>query len=265
MRMRVTWLGKDVGYAAGMGAMRRAIEALQDAPAAAPAAAPDASPQGELLLLEHRATITVTRTGGLAFVRTPPAELAAAGIELVETDRGGDVTFHGPGQLVGYPVVRLLPGPTGRPDLLAYLRALESGLVAACEAWGIRGAHRREGYTGVWIASDPGAPAERWPHDDRAAKLIAIGVGVKEGITRHGFAWNVRTELARFTRHIVPCGLVGRPVTSLQQLATSGALPPEGVPEGLAAEARFRAHVAQHVAAALGFAGAGEESPAMRH
>lgn len=230
--LQVRWLGTDVEYGRGMQIMR---EAMQAQPA----------PVGELLLLEHAATITTTRSGGRAHLLVAPEELQAAGIALVETDRGGDVTFHGPGQLVGYPVLPLCQGDDGRVDLLGYVRALELGLIEACQRLGIQGAHRKAGMTGVWIASDPGMPAERWPEDEAAAKLIAIGVGVKQGVTRHGFALNMRTDLDLFLARIVPCGLQGRPVTSLERLAATGHL------ATMPSDAAVRACVTSSVAAAL--------------
>lgn len=237
--IRVTWLGKEVEYDAGMAVMRRAMDEVAEAGA-------------ELLLLEHAATITVTRQGGLQHLKVAPEDLLDEGIALVETDRGGDVTFHGPGQLVGYPVVRLREGDDGRADLVSYLRALERGLIDACARLGVEGCHRKEGMTGVWVASDPRMPAATWPDDDHAAKLVAIGVGVRRGVTRHGFALNVTTDLERFTRRIVPCGLHGRPVTSLERLLGPGALPDEET---------LRRVVAESVARALGVAAVFEPIP----
>lgn len=227
----ITHLGKGLPYAEGMRVMREHMAALER----------DVDAPGQLLLLEHASVITVTRSGGTTHLRVPPEDLADAGIELFETDRGGDVTFHGPGQLVGYPVVRLARGEDGRADLLGYLRALEHGLVAACRALGVEGAHRREGMTGVWVTRDPSAPVEAWADDPGAEKLVAIGVGVKNGVTRHGFALNVDIALERFTSRIVPCGLVGRGVTSLERELPS--LPDEEV---------LLSVVTREVAAALG-------------
>lgn len=244
------WLGQGVPYPDGMNAMRACMAKLQATIADADAEAE--MPVGQLLFLEHQATVTVTRQGGLAHLRVSPAELQHAGIALVETDRGGDVTFHGPGQLVGYPVVALHQEASGRANLTGYLRALEAGLLSACESWGIRGAHRKEGMTGIWIAHDPDSDARHFENDERAAKLIAIGVGVRQGITRHGFALNVTTDLERFTDRIVPCGLQGRPVTSLQRLAENGRFTPPLGFRWATADADLHAHFAQHIAAALG-------------
>src|SRR5437899_2336466 len=122
------------------------------------------------------------------------AELAARGITCLDVDRGGDVTYHGPGQLVGYPIVDLGP----RPDVGWYLRHLEDCLIETLADFGIA-AGRLSGYTGVWIG-------------DR--KIAAIGVKVSQGVTTHGFALNVTTDLSLFT-HILPCGIPDKGVTSM--------------------------------------------------
>jgi lipoyl(octanoyl) transferase len=198
--LRVRHLGLGVPYGAAMEDMHRAIRSVD---------AVDESEGGPtLLFLEHEDVITITRSGGMKHVKTSAERLWDDGITLVHTDRGGDVTFHGKGQLVGYLVMRLEKGPNG-VDLVDFVRRLESGLIDAISALGVEGAHPQEGYTGVWVG----------PDDAQAEKLGAIGVGVKRGVTRHGFALNIRTDLERFTRHIVPCGLEGRHVTSLARLA----------------------------------------------
>lgn len=154
-----------------------------------------------LLLLEHPAVYTMGK-------RTDPSNLlwdahqrAAHGIELVEVDRGGDVTYHGPGQLVGYPIVRL----ASIRSVVDYVRALEQVLIDALATFGVE-AGRSEGYTGVWV-------------DD--AKIAAIGVRVASGaITSHGFALNVTTELSDFAG-IIPCGIADRDVCSLASLGVA--------------------------------------------
>ena len=167
-----------------------------------------------LLLLEHASVITTTRSGGTAFVTTSREQLEREGIALVETDRGGDVTFHGPGQLVGYPVLRLSP-PGARGDLVGYVRTLETAMVCACVALGVVDARRVPEQTGVWCTAPTAAAGEA------ECKLVALGVGVGRGVTRHGFALNVSISLEKLTRHIVPCGLVGRGVTSLQRVLSA--------------------------------------------
>lgn len=209
--MRVIDLGRGVPYAEGMRVMRDAIARVDDDGPA-------------LVILEHAPVITTTRSGGTAFVTSSKEALEAGGIELVETDRGGDVTFHGPGQLVGYPVVRLAP-PGERADLIGYLRALEDALIRAATRLGVLDAHRVEGQTGVWcdapVVDEETLGCNFAQVSRQECKLTAIGVGVGGGVTRHGFALNVTTDLERYTRHIVPCGLVGRGVTSLERVVTS--------------------------------------------
>lgn len=222
----VELLGQGVPYEDGIVAMRARAADL-DARAGADA--------GTLLLLEHAPTITVTRSGGLAHLKALPEDLARDGFDLQEADRGGDVTFHGPGQLVGYPVVRLRDDDDGRADLMGYLRALESALVSACERLGVRGCHVKPGMTGVWVGD--GAD------DEGARKLVAIGVGVRRGVTRHGFALNVDIDLDAYTSRITPCGLTGRGVTSLLQ---------ELGPERLPSASTIRTVVAEEVRSALG-------------
>jgi lipoyl(octanoyl) transferase len=151
-----------------------------------------------LLLLEHPPVITLGRSADPANVLAAPAELARRGIAVREAGRGGDVTLHAPGQLVGYPIVDLRA--RGR-DVHRYLRDLEEVLIRALEGWGIR-SHRIAGATGVWAGS---------------GKVAAIGVGVKRWVTHHGFALNVATDLSLFDM-IVPCGLVGKEVTSVTRL-----------------------------------------------
>jgi lipoyl(octanoyl) transferase len=151
-----------------------------------------------LLLLEHPPVITLGRAAKAAHVLASPAARAACGIELRETGRGGDVTLHAPGQLVGYPIVDLTP--RGR-DVHRYLRDLEEVLIRAAAGWGIE-AGRIPKLTGVWVGDD---------------KLAAIGVAVKRWIAHHGFALNVSNDLALFDL-IVPCGLSGKGVTSVSRL-----------------------------------------------
>ena len=147
-----------------------------------------------LLLLEHPHTYTIGRRGTRDHVFLTDAELAAKGITCLEVDRGGDVTYHGPGQLVGYPIFNLGP----QPDVGAYLRNLEGCLIDALLDFGIASG-RLEGFTGVWIDNE---------------KIAAIGVKVASGVTTHGFALNVNTDLSYFG-HILPCGIVGKGVTSM--------------------------------------------------
>jgi lipoyl(octanoyl) transferase len=153
-----------------------------------------------LLLLEHPPVVTIGRGGGEDHVLLGADELARRGIELHEAGRGGDVTYHGPGQLVGYPVLAL---ESGRRDAHRYLRDLEEALIRTAAEYGVR-AGRVQGLTGVWVGD---------------AKVGAIGVRLSTGwITSHGFALNVTTDPAEFDA-IVPCGIRDRSVTSLERAA----------------------------------------------
>ena len=152
-----------------------------------------------LLLLEHPHTYTLGRQGQIANLLLSQRQLKRRGIGWYHVDRGGDITYHGPGQLVGYPILKL-PGPG--LDRVKYMRDLESALLAAVCDLGVD-AYLQSGYSGVWVGND---------------KVCAIGARVDaRGVTSHGFALNVNTDLAYF-HHIVPCGLHDRGVTSLDVL-----------------------------------------------
>lgn len=206
-----------------------------------------------LLLLEHEPVITLGRNASRANVIASDEFLAARGVELVEVNRGGDVTYHGPGQLVGYPIVDLRgdwPGKRG-PYLgpVDFVRMLEGVLIRTCADFGVM-ARRIPGCTGVWTlggSPQPGEPAgdpiggqmgadpahdatmlrHGWgtPHGrPLEKKLAAIGVHVSQGITSHGFALNVTTDLRDF-EWIIPCGITDRGVTSLELEAADSAEP----------------------------------------
>ncbi len=154
----------------------------------------------QLLLLQHPPVITLgvrARSSRANVVATPEA-LAAAGVEVFETGRGGDVTYHGPGQLVGYPIISLKPD---RCDVHRYVRDIEEVMIRTAAAFGVEAA-RVAGLTGVWVGNE---------------KLGAIGVRIAKWTTSHGFAFNVATDLKHF-RLIVPCGIAGKGVTSLEKL-----------------------------------------------
>lgn len=154
----------------------------------------------QLLLLEHPPVITlgVKVRNDRTHVLATPDRLAELGVELHETGRGGDVTYHGPGQVVGYPILDLRPD---RCDVHSYVRDLEEVMIRAARTFGVE-AGRVQGLTGIWVGAD---------------KLAAIGVRISRWITSHGFAFNVNTDLTHFNL-IVPCGITDRGVTSLQKL-----------------------------------------------
>jgi lipoate-protein ligase B len=204
--LRPTWLGR-VDY----------LEAwrLQSAVATRVRAGYDE----RLLLLEHDPVYTIGRRGTIDHLLAAPDELRRVGASAYRVDRGGDITYHGPGQLVGYPVVRL----GDAPDLTGYVRAIEGALVDALASYGVAG-HTQRGKTGVWVAL---------PESGALAKIAAIGVRVSRGVSTHGFALNVHTDLAAFER-MIPCGFAHE-VASLERL-------------GLVADTR---EVADRVASAL--------------
>jgi len=166
-----------------------------------------------LLLMEHPPVLTLGRNSGRGNVLASDEELARRGVELHDTNRGGDVTYHGPGQLVGYPIFDLrgdLPGKKG-PHLgpVDFVRLIEEVLIRACGEFGVM-AQRVAKRTGVWTVVHPDAGGSVLEK-----KIAAIGVHVSQGVTSHGFALNVTTDLRDF-QWIVPCGIADREVTSLE-------------------------------------------------
>jgi lipoyl(octanoyl) transferase len=153
-----------------------------------------------LLLLEHPHVLTlgVRGDGGRSHILATPDALGSRGIKVYESGRGGDITYHGPGQIVGYPIMDLRPD---RCDVHRYVRDIEEVLIRTASDYGVE-AVRVEGLTGVWVAHE---------------KLAAIGVRISRWVTSHGFAFNVTTDLAYFNL-IVPCGIADRGVTSLAKL-----------------------------------------------
>jgi lipoyl(octanoyl) transferase len=151
-----------------------------------------------LLLLEHLHVYTLGRNAKKENLLISAAQLVARGAQVFEIDRGGDVTYHGPGQLVGYPILDLAQH---RRDIAWYMRCLEEVLIAVAGEYGIE-AGRLAGAPGVWVGND---------------KLVALGVHISRWVTSHGFAFNVNTDL-RYFDGIVPCGLRDKGVTSLQKL-----------------------------------------------
>ena len=166
-----------------------------------------------LLLLQHPHVITTGVKRGVAHsnILATPEALAAKGVEVFETGRGGDVTYHGPGQIVGYPILDLRPD---RCDVHRYVRDLEDVMIRVCGEYGV-GATRVPGLTGAWVTTSRGPE-----------KVGAIGVRISRWITSHGFAFNATTDL-EFFRLIVPCGIGDRGVTSLNGLTPRPVTIPE--------------------------------------
>jgi lipoyl(octanoyl) transferase len=200
----VDWLG-TVAYDAAVELQRELVEARRAGRI-----------RDRLLLLEHPHVITLGASAREEHVLMDVAERALLGIEVHESGRGGDVTYHGPGQLVGYPILDLKPD---RKDLHRYVRDIEQALIGALAALGVA-AGRSTGRTGVWVGND---------------KIAAIGVRVSSGwITSHGFALNVDTDL-RFFESIVPCGIRDGGVTSIARHAP-GEIPMDAVRAAVATQ-----------------------------
>jgi lipoyl(octanoyl) transferase len=206
-----------VDYATGLRLQQRLVDLRKD------------SRIGDiLLLLEHTPVITLGRNAKAANVIASPGLLAQRGVEVCECDRGGDVTFHGPGQIVGYPIFDLRGFPSSDENrktlgAVEYVRRLEEVLIRTCADFGIP-TKRIAGLTGVWTE-----PQTMWGqpppavHIERSssataheAKIAALGVHISRGVTSHGFALNINTDLSFFNL-IVPCGITSKPVTSMEQ------------------------------------------------
>jgi lipoic acid synthetase len=195
--LRVRWLGR-VPYHEALAVQRALFEQGREQ---------------HLLLLEHPAVYTLGVRASTDNVLTDPADVGA---ELVRTDRGGDVTYHGPGQLVGYPVLSLPPkrgSGNGLADTVAYVHTVEDVLIDALADVGLPGAGRLRGFPGVWID----------PEGEHPRKIAAVGVRLSRGRTMHGFALNVTTDLSMFG-HIIPCGIVGKAATSLEAEGVAAAM-----------------------------------------
>ncbi len=180
-------------------------EALEVQRAAARARIAGEIPEDLLLLVEHPPVVTLGRSSKDGHLLASPELLAARGVELFEVERGGDVTFHGPGQLVGYPIIDL---KRHKRDLHWYLRQVEEALIVALAEYGVAGG-RSPGQTGVWVG-------RREPDGVHTRKIASIGVHARDWVTWHGFALNVSTDLAFFDL-IVPCGIAGVTITSVER------------------------------------------------
>lgn len=189
-----------------------------------------------LLLLEHPPVITLGRNARRANVLISGEEASRRGVEIFECDRGGDVTYHGPGQLVGYPIFDLR-GFTPHMGAVEFIRKLEEVLIRTCADFGIA-TDRVPGMTGVWTLQNEAG-------GDFEAKIAAIGVHISRGVTSHGFALNISTDLEHF-KLIVPCGIGDKPVTSMER-ALAGTYP------GLSVTPLTLDEVSQSVARNFGF------------
>lgn len=180
------WLGQ-ISYSDGLQLQNHAVDKLRSDEGAE-----------QLFLLEHPHVFTLGRAANRANILLSPDQLEERGIEVHETGRGGDVTYHGPGQIVGYPIINLKPD---RCDVHRYVRDIEEVLIRSIADFGIEG-KRIKGLTGVWVGNE---------------KVAAIGVRIARWITSHGFALNVNTDLSYF-RMIIPCGITDKGVTSMSNL-----------------------------------------------
>lgn len=196
-KLEAQFIGKDIAYDLGLNLMNTCHKNISNN-----------HDCHQLLLLEHKAVITITRSHDLQSILSSKDDITHNDIDFHYADRGGDVTFHGPGQLVGYPIVKLNKDPY--TDLNGYIRQLERSLLNAMHDLGINEAQTINGYTGIWVALKNKTIGLK--------KLIAIGVGVKDSVTKHGFALNINIDASPYMKHIIPCGLKNRGVISLQEL-----------------------------------------------
>jgi len=207
---RVIQLGR-LGYADAWELQQRLVAARKAG------TAPDL-----LLLCEHPHVLTLGRNGRIEHLRVPGSALDQMGVEFHRANRGGDLTYHGPGQIVGYPILRL---DEIRRDVVWYVRQLEEVMIRATAAFGVS-AFRVPGRTGVWARPAGSAAASPAPADE---KLGAIGVHISRWVTSHGFAYNVCTDLSYFDL-IVPCGIADCRATSLEKLLGRPVAPAEVLP-----------------------------------
>lgn len=214
--INVVQLGR-IDYALGLRGQQELVEARKNGKI-----------DNTLLLLEHTPVITLGRNASRDNVLASDELLKRQGVELFECDRGGDVTYHGPGQLVGYPIfdLRSFTDPEGKQKTIwpvEFVRRIEEALIRTCADFGIA-THRVEGLTGVWT-NPPRSHGETEKNEGKdEAKIAAIGVHISRGVTSHGFALNVTTLLDHFNL-IVPCGIAGKPVTSMEKELGPSATP----------------------------------------
>ena len=227
MILNLVHLGR-IDYASGLALQKRIVDARH------------AGHIGNtLLLLEHPPVLTLGRNSDRGNILASDEFLAYRGVEIHEINRGGDVTYHGPGQLVGYPIIDLrsftLSGSERRLGAVDYVRLLEEVLIRACADFSVR-AQRIAGRTGVWTLPGGSIPEK---------KVAAIGVHIARGITSHGFALNVTTDLRDFDL-IVPCGISDRTVTSLELEADPNAQPQPTMENTIHSVARHFGRIFEH-------------------
>jgi lipoyl(octanoyl) transferase len=186
-----------------------------------------------VLLCDHPHVLTLGRSGKIEHLRASEELLRGMGVEFHTTDRGGDITYHGPGQIVGYPILQLAEI---RRDVVWYVRQLEEAMIQASAALGIA-AFRVPGRTGIWVQPRPSDAGEQQSAPLAEEKLGAIGVHISRWVTSHGFAYNVSSDL-RYFDLIVPCGIAGRRATSAEKLLGRPVLPSEVAPHLTAALGR---------------------------
>ena len=195
--LRTRWLG-TVDYGPALDLQRSTLDARKSGDI------PDT-----VLLLEHPHVITLGSRADDTHLVTDRSGLEAAGVEIFETDRGGEATYHGPGQLVGYPIIDVRVAKLGP---VTYVRMLEKSIIETLAEFGVD-AHLVDGETGVWVDGVPNEKRNPGVNPD-GRKIAAIGVRISGGVTMHGFALNISTDLAYF-EHIIPCGMPDLPFTSI--------------------------------------------------
>ena len=196
--LRAQWLG-TIGYGAALDKQHEVMAARKSGES------PDS-----LLLLEHPHVVTLGRRADDSHLVTSREELSEASVDIYETDRGGEATYHGPGQLVGYPIIDVRSAGLGP---VTYVRMLEWSIIETLDDYGVEG-HVVDGETGVWVGGIPNE--KRGDQNPAGKKIAAIGVRISGGVTMHGFALNVTTDLSYFG-HIIPCGMPDLPFTTVER------------------------------------------------
>ena len=198
IELRAAWLG-EIDYGSALDLQRLLVDKRKSR------LIPDS-----ILFLEHSHVVTLGRRADDTHLVTERSKLLAAGVEVFETDRGGEATYHGLGQLVGYPIIDVRMAKLGP---VTYVRMLEKSIIETLVEYGID-AHLVDGETGVWVDGVPNEKRDT-ERNPQGRKIAAIGVRISNGVTMHGFALNVSTDLSYF-QHIIPCGMPDLPFTSIE-------------------------------------------------